>query len=91
MWHGVAEYLLFTTLVALGLHSVSGRYAACTAGGAAACSILNLIHEAWLSDWRVNIGWVPPMFIIGVVLALPVSALVGLPFVCRRRLRRSGD
>ena len=45
-------------------------------------------HEAWLADWQVNIGWGPPMFVVGAILALPVCALAGLPFLGLRRLRR---
>ncbi len=88
MWHGVSEYLLFVTMVALALHAVSGRYVACTVGGAAACSILNLVHEAWLANWQVNLGFGPPMFVAGTLLALPVCALAGLPIMGLRRLRR---
>ena len=91
MWHGIVEYLLFSAVVTLALNSLRGGYAASTLGGAAASSLLNLLHEAWLADWRVNIGWGPPMFIIGFVLALPVCALVGLPFLRQRRLRRGND
>ncbi len=88
MWHGVSEYLLFVALVSLALHSVSGKYVACTLGGAAACSILNLAHEAWLANWQINPGWGPPMFVVGAMLALPVSALAGLPLLGLRHLRK---
>lgn len=88
MWHGVPEYLLFATLVAFVLHAVSRRYVVCSLGGAAACSVLNLVHEAWLADWQVNPGWGPPMFLAGAVLALPVCCLAGLPFLGLRRLRK---
>jgi hypothetical protein len=88
VWQGVPEYLLVVALVALFLHAMSGRYVACTVGGAAACSVLNLVHEAWLANWRVNLGWGPPMFVVGAVLALPVCALAGLPFLGLRRRRR---
>jgi hypothetical protein len=88
MWHGVGEYLLFATLVGLAVHAVSGRYTACTFVGAACCAVGNLVHEAWLVNWQVNIGWGPPMFVVGVLLALPVCALAGLPWLATRRLRR---
>jgi hypothetical protein len=88
MWHGVPEYLLFVAVIALVLHAVSGQYLACTIGGAVACSILNLVHEAWIAGWQVNPGWAPPMFIVGVLLALPVCGVVGLPFLGTRYWRR---
>ena len=81
MWQGVPEYLLLAAGVAFILHAVSGRYLACTFGGAAASSALNLVHEAWIANWVVNNGWGPPMFIVGVLLALPVCGMVGLPFL----------
>jgi hypothetical protein len=90
MWWGVPEYLLFVAAIALALHAVSRNYLVSTIGGAAACSVLNLAHEAWLTGWRVNPGWAIPMFVVGLMLALPVSGSVGLPFLAIRYWRGRG-
>jgi len=87
MWHGVGEYLLLVALVAFISHAIIRSYAACIFGVAALCSILNLLHEAWTANWQVNIGWGPPMFIVGFAMALPVCALVGFPWLALRRWR----
>jgi hypothetical protein len=88
MWHGIPEYLAFAALVASLFHIASGRFVACTIAGAATCSILNLIHETWLAHGQVNLGWAPPMFIIGVIIALPACAAAGLPWMALRRRRK---
>ena len=88
MWHGVLEFLLFALLVASALHAISRRYVLCTIGGAVLCSVLNLVHEAWLADWQVNLAWGPPMFFVGAFLALPVCALAGIPWLVLRLRRR---
>ena len=87
MWHGISAYLLFVLLISLVWHAFSRRYVFSTVGAAALCSMLNLIHEAWLVDWQVNLGWGPPMFIVGWLLALPISALAGLPWLIYRSRR----
>lgn len=87
MWHGVAEHLLFVVLVAFALHAVSDRFLVCAVGGAAVCSVLNLVHEAWLADWQVNLGWGSPMFVIGALLALPFCLLAGPPILGLRHRR----
>jgi len=35
-------------------------------------------------DWQVNIGWGPPMLIIGSLLVLPMSFVAGLPWLAFR-------
>jgi hypothetical protein len=87
VWHGVSEYLLFVAMAATAFHALSRRYLACTLGGAALCSVGNLVHEAWLADWQINIGWGPPMFMVGLFLAMPVCAVAGLPWLALRLWR----
>src|SRR5262249_53672952 len=70
------------------LHSFSRRFGVCCLGGAALCSALHLFYEAWSAGFRVNLGWGPPMFVLGFVVALPVCLVVGLPFRFARRLGR---
>lgn len=84
-------YFLFVALVGVAVHAIGREYPACTVGTAVISSIFNLIHEAALAQWEVNPGWALPLFFVGLLYALPVSALVGLPFLALRRLRRSAD
>jgi hypothetical protein len=93
MWHGVKEYVAIAAIVALILHALTRRYRAASLGGAVICSIGNIVGEAWQVSFEVNPGWAPFMFIAGLVLALPVCLVVGLPFLYWRqhpRLRCKG-
>lgn len=85
MWYGVTEFLLCALFIGTIWHAFCRHYALCTFGGSALCSILNLVHEAWLVNWQVNVGWGPPMFVVGTLLALPVCALAGIPWLALRR------
>jgi len=80
MWRGILEYAGLTAVMAIFAHAAVRRYfIACTVAAAGA-SFLNLLHETWLADFAVNLGWAPPMYLAGFLLAFPVAALVGLPF-----------
>jgi hypothetical protein len=88
MWHGVGAYLIFAAVTGLILHTVSSRFGACIVVGGLMCSLGNLAHEACLADWRVNPGWLPPVFAIGLVLATAAIALAGWPVVIIRQWRQ---
>jgi hypothetical protein len=88
MWHGVGAYLAVVAVVALVVHSFIRRFGVSCLAGAVLSSVLNLVHEAWLVGFKVNLGWGPPLFIVGVLLALPVCLVVGLPFLAIRASRR---
>ncbi len=85
MWNGIPEYLLFVALIAAVMHSVSRRYGLCIVVASVTTSGLSLLHEAWLVNWQVNLGWGPPMLVIGALLAIPVAAVTGLPFFLIRK------
>jgi hypothetical protein len=87
-WHGISEYLALFGLVAFVLHAIGRRYWKCTILATFACSIINMAHEAWVADWKVNPGWAPSMLFIGALVALPICALAGLPSLAMRRWRR---
>ena len=87
MWPGVGEYLLLSAAIGLVFHAISRRYGACVVVGALIATVGNLVHEAWRADWNVNPGWMPPLLLIGFVLAAAANALVGWPFVLIRHLR----
>lgn len=80
MREGVFEYAGLTAVMAIIAHAAIRRYfIACTVA-AAVTSFLNLLHGAWLADFDVNLGWAPPLYLAGFLVAFPVAALVGLPF-----------
>jgi hypothetical protein len=87
MGYGFWTYIALAAAVGVVLHSFSGRFGACCLGGAALCSALSLFVSAWSVGFRVNLGWAPPMFVVGFVVALPACLVVGLPFWFVRWLR----
>jgi hypothetical protein len=59
----------------------------------AVCSLANIVHEAFLQDFQIRpadaVFWIPMLFVQGVLFALPLAALVGIPFYVIRRRRHS--
>lgn len=86
-WHGFWEYLIFAGLIGVLFHAATGRFAIGAFSAAAASSVLNAIHEAWVADWQVNPGWLLPTLLVGALVALPVCAIAGLPVLVIRRWR----
>ena len=91
MWYGLGEYVAVSAGVAIVVHLACRRYLVASLAGAVVCSILNLIHESWAADFRVNPGWAPFLLTAGFLAAMPVCFLAGLPFLLIRRSRRSDD
>jgi hypothetical protein len=85
MWDGVPEYLLLAALVAIIAHARVRRYFIACALAAAVASVFNLLHETWRADFAVNLGWGPPLYLMGFLLAFPVAGLVGMPFAYYRQ------
>lgn len=58
-----------------------------------ACSFANIVHETFLHDFQVRPAdvafWIPMLFVQGLLFALPLAALVGIPFYVIRRRRHS--
>jgi hypothetical protein len=78
MWHGVPEYLAVVAAVAVILHVLVRRWLAACAIGTVFCSTVNLVHEAWLVNFKVNIGWAPFEFVSGCVRGLAKVLTVSL-------------
>src|SRR5262249_50116211 len=87
MFYGVGQYLILVAAVALVLRGLRRRYLAVSLGGAVLCSALNLAHETWQANFQVNLGWTPFLLAAGVAFALPITFLVGVPFLMVRRSR----
>ncbi|MDC0936727.1 hypothetical protein OAS39_10610 [Pirellulales bacterium] len=85
MWYGVGQYLCFAAVVSLVMHIGVRQYIIACVAIVVVSSLANMLHEAWLVDFDVNIGWAPFMFVAGVLLASPIACIVGLPFVYLRR------
>jgi hypothetical protein len=58
-----------------------------------AASLANIAHEAYFHDFQVRpadvVFWIPMELFQGLLLALPIAALVGIPFFVVRRIKQS--
>ena len=87
MDYELAAYFIFVAVVGFVLHSLSRRFFVVSLGGAVFCSVVTLLwHSAW---YKVKVGWVPVLLVVMAVYALPVTIVVGLPFVMLRRSRHA--
>ncbi|MDB5337274.1 MAG: hypothetical protein JWN70_2893 [Planctomycetaceae bacterium] len=87
MWYGLPQYLLFAGFVSLIWHLVSNQYVQSTIGSAAVSSAVNMAHillAGILAGKHINLGFIGLPFSIGIALAIPVCAVVGLPFLVVR-------
>jgi hypothetical protein len=89
MFYGLGEYLLLAGVLSAIVSLFLRNYAVSSILSAGLASMLNLLHESWLAHFDVNIGWGPPMLMLGFVAALPVALIAGLPSVAVRRLRKA--
>lgn len=85
MSYGLSEYLLLVGIMSAAASLFARNYLVSSFATAGLASILNLLHEARLADFEVNIGWGPPMLMLGFVAALPISLIAGLPAYAYRR------
>lgn len=88
MFYGLGEYLLLVGELSALLSCFLRNYVVSSISSASLASILNLMHEAWLADFEVNIGWGPPMLILGFVATLPVALIAAFPAFAFRRWRK---
>lgn len=88
VWNGP-----FGSFVLTQSHSLSRRYFVCVMITSFVCSIFNILHESWIENWQVNPAWGPFLLLAGFLLAFPVAAVVGVPFLlfCRSRQRNSSE
>ena len=77
-------YLVIVASIALLVHALLKHYWIACAVGAIGSSFINVLHEAWKLDFKIDPAdvafWIPALLIMGVAIALPVVILVGLPF-----------
>jgi hypothetical protein len=92
-FQSVLIFLGLTLALSLAAHWVVRRYWLAVLISVAAASVANIIHEAFLQDFQVRPAdiafWIPMEFFQGMVFALPVAAVVGIPFYVIRRRRHS--
>lgn len=90
----VILFVLIAIGIAIPTHRFNPRYWSAAFMSALGTSIANIIHELFVHDFVVRPAdaffWIPMTMVEGVVLALPITLLVGLPFyLVRRRKARS--
>jgi biotin transporter BioY len=84
----LAAYFIFAAVVAFMLHLLSRRFFLVSLGGPVLCSVVGLWYYSWVANFNVNIAWAPFVVVWLFVDALPVTLVVGLPFLMLRRSRR---
>ncbi len=77
-------FLLITVVLAILAHSFVRRWSVATAVAAMTATGVNLLHESWgrWSNLRPDdlFFWGPLLLIVSMILAVVISALIGLPF-----------
>ena|SRR2546423_1691308 len=89
----VLIFLGLTLALSLAAHWFVRRYCLAMLVSVAAASVANIIHEAFLHDFQIRPAditfWIPLELFQGMLFALPVAALVGIPFYVIRRRKHS--
>lgn len=84
---------LLALVLSIAAHWFVRRYWWAVLIGTAACSLVNIVHEAFRHDFQVRpadvLFWIPMLFVEGMVLAFSIAALVGIPFYVFRRKKQS--
>lgn len=91
MWHEGPHYLLSLIFVAIICHLICKKYVISTCAAAALSSGIVLAIEligATRGGEHVNLGFAPLSLFMLTALAIPVSAIVGLPFLIARHTWR---
>jgi hypothetical protein len=90
------DILIFVALIialSLAAHWFVRRYRLAVLISITACSLVNIVHEAYLHDFQIRpadvVFWIPMLFFQGMSFALPLAALVGIPFYVIRRRRHT--
>ena len=85
--------LVLALALSLAAHWFVRRYWLAVLISVTAAILANIIHEAFLHDFQLSPAdfafWIPLEFFQGIVFALPVAAVVGIPFHVIRRRRGS--
>ena len=80
-------------MLSITAHWLVRRYWLAVLISVMAAALANIVHEAFLHDFQVRpadvVFWIPKEFFQGMLFALPVAALVGIPFYVIRRRRQS--
>ena len=89
----VLIFLGITLALSLAAHWFVRRYWLAVLISITAASLVNIVHEGFLHDFQIRPAdiafWIPMEFFQGMVFALPVAAVVGIPFYVLRRRRHS--
>jgi len=90
------DFLIFSAVasgIALVMHWFVRRYWLAVLLSALGASFINIGHELVKHDFAVRPSdaafWVPMLLVMGIVVALPVAAIIGIPFYVIRRRSQS--
>jgi hypothetical protein len=90
------DFLLFSTaavVVAVVTHWFVQRFWWAVLVSALVSSLVNIAHELVAHDFAVRpsdaVLWLPMLLVEGMIVALPVVAVIGVPFYVVRRRRHS--
>ena len=88
-------FLGLTLTLSLVAHWFVRRYWWAAVISVAAASLANIVHEAFLHNFQIRPAdiafWIPLELLQGMLFALPVAALIGIPFYVIRRRRQSNS
>lgn len=92
-FNDIAWFALLACVIAATAHGMIRRYRFAVLVGAASMSLVNLGHELTRQNFTVRPAdlafWIPMLFLMGFLVTVPVTVLVGIPFQIVRRKRRS--
>ncbi len=90
---GILIFVGLSIALSLAAHWLLRRYWLAVLISITACSLVNIVHEAGLHDFQIRPAdvafWIPMSFFQGMLIALPIAALVGIPFYVIRRRRQT--
>ena len=84
MFYGIGSYVIAVSLLSAAFSVLLRNYLVSSFVTATIATVLNLLHESWLANFDVNLGWGPPMLVMGFLVGLPVALLAGLPMLAYR-------
>ncbi len=88
--YSIGNYAIAASALAIVSHLLIRRFVPACLIAAILCSVVNLAHQEWVSNFGIKPGWALPLLMVGFLSALPVCFAVGLPFQSIRESRRHG-
>ena len=90
---GILIFVGLSTVLSFAAHWFARRFWRAVLVSIAACAFVNIVHQVFLHDFQIRPAdvafWMPIEFFQGMLFALPVAMLLGIPFYVIRRRRHS--